>query len=72
MKYNAAADEFLKDLYESVGAITAEQKYNTLVMRLGYQDDTITFSHDPSWKQKQTMLEYDLLERQLLIELIYC
>jgi hypothetical protein len=71
MKYNHAADKYLEELYESVGAKTAKQKYNTLILKLEYQNDTINFSHSPSWEQKQTMMEYVLLEQMQLIELTY-
>ena len=72
MKFNEKADEYLKALYESVGATTAEQRYNTLFMKMGYHLDgtVINFSHDPNWEQKQAMMEYDLLEREGLIELV--
>ena len=73
MKYNEKADAYLKALYESVGAITAEQQYNTLFMALGYHLDgsVVNFSHSPSWEQKRAMMEYELLEREGLIELVY-
>ena len=71
MKFNEIADEFLEELYQSVGASTPEQKYNTLVLKLGYQDHTINFSHNPTWEQKQAMLEYEFLEREGLIEVSY-
>ena len=72
-KFNVEADAYLKSLYDSVGATTPEQKYNTIYMKLGYHIDnvTINFSHDPSWEQKQAMMEYDILEREGLIQLIY-
>jgi hypothetical protein len=71
-KFNEKADKYLKDLYESVGAITPEQKYNTLFMTLGYHIDgtVINFSHSPTWEQKQGMMEYDILEREGLIDLV--
>lgn len=72
MKYNYAADKYLEELYDKVGAKTAQQKYNVLILALGYQNDTINFSHMPSWEQKQSMMEYDLLEKKQLITLTYC
>ena len=73
-KFNEKADKYLKDLYDSVRAITPEQKYNTLFMKLGYHLDgtVINFSHSPTWEQKQGMMEYDMLEREGLIEMVYC
>ncbi len=73
MKYNEKADAYLKTLYESIGAISSEQQYNALFMKLGYHLDgsVINFSHNPTWGQKRNMLEYELLEREGLIELIY-
>lgn len=71
MKFNEQADSYLDTLYKSVGAITAQQQYNTLILALGYGDDTIGFSHDPTWEQKASTLEYDLLERQGLIKITY-
>ena len=72
MKFNEKADAYLKALYDSVGAITSEQKYNVLFMKLGYHLDgtAINFSHNPTWEQKQGMMEYDLLECEGLIELV--
>jgi hypothetical protein len=71
-KFNEKADAYLKALYDSVGAITAEQQYNTLFMALGYHLDgtVVSFSHDPTWEQKRGMTEYELLEREGLIELV--
>lgn len=60
MKFNEKADAYLDVLYKSVGATTAE---------LGYDHQFIGFSHDPTWEQKQSVLEYDLLEREGLIEI---
>ena len=73
-KFNKQADEYLNTLYKSVGETTPEQKYNTLFMKLGYHLDgtVISFSHNPSWEQKQGVLEYDVLERESLIEMHYC
>lgn len=73
MKFNEKADAYLKALYESVGATTAEQQYNTLFMKLGYHLDgtVVNFSHEPTWEQKRGMMEYEILERKGLIELIY-
>ena len=66
MKYNKKADEFLNELYDSVGATTDSHKYNLLSLILG---GTFCFSHSPSDLQKVAMLEYDLLHRHGLIEL---
>ena len=72
VKYNEAADKYLNDLYSSVGATTPEQQYNTLFMKLGYHLDgtVVNFSHSPTWEQKRGMMEYDLLEREGLIDLV--
>jgi len=64
MEYINEANSFLDALYKSVGASTAEQKYNTLILRLGYENEFIGFSHIPTWQQKQRMMEYELLDRQ--------
>lgn len=69
MNYNVEADAYLESLYQSVGAITDEQKYNTLILTLGYQNDVINFSHNPSWSQKRAMMEYELLDKKGLITL---
>ena len=73
-KLNEKADKYLKDLYESVGVIAPEQKYNVLFMKLGYHLDgtIINYSHNPTWEQKLGTLEYDLLEQDGLIEVVYC
>jgi hypothetical protein len=75
MKFNEKADEYLKSLYESVGATTAEQQFNTLFMTLGYHIDGSVLNFytypEPTWEQKRGCLEYDLLERKGLIELVY-
>ena len=71
MKFNEKADAYLDALYKSVGASTPEQRYNTLILKLGYDHQFIGFSHNPSWEQKQAMLEYDILEREGLIEMVY-
>lgn len=72
MKFNEKADAYLKSLYKSVGATTAEQKYNTLFMKMGYHLDgsVINFSHNPSWEQKQGMMEYEVLEHEGLIQIV--
>ena len=69
MEYSDESNSFLDALYKSVGASTAEQKYNTLILRLGYENQFIGFSQTPSWEQKQRMMEYELLGRQGLIKL---
>jgi len=66
-RYNDKADKFLTDFYESVGAKTWEQKFNLLQLKLG---GTNSFSHHPTWEQKVGMLEYELLEKERLIELV--
>jgi len=70
-KFNKKADKFLEDLYNSVGAKTWEQKYNTTLFKLGYKSESVSFSHDPTWEQKTGMMEYDLLEGEGLITLVY-
>ena len=74
-KFNEKADKYLKDLYESVGAITPEQKYNTLFMKLGlHLNGSVNNFHagksEPTWEQKRGCLEYEVLEHEGLIELI--
>jgi len=71
-KFNEKADAYLKALYDSVGAITPEQKFNTLLLKLTQDGSTYNFSHDPSYEQKQGMLEYELLENEGLITLVSC
>lgn len=71
MRFNSIADAYLEKLYASVGAVTDEQKYNTLMLKMGINDSNISFSHDPTWEQKKAMLEYDLLANENLIEQIY-
>ena len=71
MKYNKKADKFLKDFYASVGAKTWKQKYNLLEMRLDIVPGTQSFSHNPTWRQKVGMMEYEFLERNELIEVTY-
>jgi len=50
----------------------AQQKYNALILKLEYQNDTINFSHNPSWEIRQGIMEQDLLEREGLIEIVSC
>jgi hypothetical protein len=71
MKYNKEADKFLKALYSSVGAKTWLHKYNTLMLKLGIEKGSQSFSHNPTTQQKVGMMEYELLERERLIELTY-
>jgi hypothetical protein len=70
MRYNKEADKFLEDLYKSVGAKTWKQKYNLLEMKLYVVSGSTGFSHDLGWKSKVGCLEYELLERNELIELV--
>lgn len=70
-KFNKKADKFLKDFYNSVGAKTWEQKYNASLLKLGYTMESVNFSHNPTWEQKTGMMEYDLLEGEGLIKLVY-
>ena len=70
MRYNERADDYLKTLYTSVGATTWEQKYNTLCLRLDIKPQNQSFSHDPSWEQKAAMMEYELLDKMRLIQLV--
>lgn len=72
-KFNEAADVYLESLYQSVGAISAEQKYNTIYMKFGYHLDNavINYSINSTWEQKQTMMEYELLEHEGLIKIVY-
>lgn len=66
MRYNDSTDNVLAELYNKVGATTAQQKYNALILELGYQNDVVNFSHDPTWEQKLTIMELELLERLTL------
>lgn len=70
MRYNKEADKFLKDFYKSVGAKTWKQKYNALELRLNIVPGSASFSHNPTDRQKVGCLEYELLERVGLIELV--
>jgi len=71
MKYNKKADAYLAKLYKSVGAKTWEQKFNTLELALGVVPGSSTFSHpEIGWRSKCGCLEYELLERRGLIELV--
>lgn len=70
MKYNVEADEYLNNLYKSVGAKTDKQKYHTLELKLGIVPGTQSFSHPLSWGQKVGILEYEVLECKELITLV--
>ena len=69
MKYNAKADKYLSNLYRSVGARTWQQKFRTLELALRIVADSSSFSHNPTWRQKVGMLEYELLSNNQLITL---
>ena len=75
MKYNEKADAYLESLYHSVGAMTWEHKYNTLCLKLDVLPENQSFHCTPtgevSWEQKVGCMEYELLEREGLIELTY-
>lgn len=71
MKYNKEADKYLADFYRQKKAKTAEQKFHAIRKKLKYALRDMSFSHAPTWRQKQGMLEYDLLERMDLIQLTY-
>ena len=74
MKYNKEADKYLKELYDSVGATTWEQKFNTLLLKMGTDANNMSFSTFPAtevtWEQKAGAMEYELLDRLNLIELV--
>ena len=74
MKYNEKADEYLDYLYKSVGATTWEQKFNTLLLKMGQKAENMSFSTFPAtevtWEQKAGAMEYELLDRMRLIELV--
>jgi hypothetical protein len=72
MKYNEKADEYLEKLYASVGAKTEKHKFRLLELKLGIAADSTNYSHPLTWKQKVGTLEYELLERSGLIEIISC
>jgi hypothetical protein len=72
MKFNKEADEYIEKLYNSVGATTWEQKYNTLLLKLDLNEECLYFSHNPTVEQKVGMLEYDLVERVGLFYPTYC
>ena len=69
MKYNEKADDYLETLYNSVGATSWEQKYNTLCLKMGIRPENHSFSHAPSWEQKVGCMEYELLNELRLIQL---
>jgi len=74
MKYNKEADKYLKELYRQKKAKTAEQKYHAILKKLKYAERDMSFhsrSGDVTWEQKQGAMEYELLEREGLIELTY-
>lgn len=60
MKFNKEADQYLDNLYDSVGAKTWNQKYNLLTLLLGQ----CSFSHNPTDEQKVGAMEYEILERE--------
>lgn len=66
MKYNKKADKYLKELYDAANAKTYVQKFLVLVSILG----SCSFTHNPSYKQKVAMMEYELLEEKKLITLV--
>jgi hypothetical protein len=65
-RYNEKADKYLVELYDSVGATTWTHKYNLLTLILGQ----CTFSHNVTDEQKTGAMEYEILEREGLIELV--
>lgn len=71
MKYNKKADKYLTDFYRQKKAKTAEQKFHAIRRKLKCALRNMSFSHDPTWKQKQGMLEYELLEQLGLVTLTY-
>jgi len=68
MKYNERADEYLEELYSFEKAKTWEEKFHVMERLLG---GTYYFSHEPTWEQKATSLEIELLENLSLINLVY-
>jgi len=66
-RFNKKSDEYLADLYESVGAKTWTQKLNLLTMKMG----ACNFSHNPTNEQKVACIEYELLENLGLYEHTY-
>ena len=71
MKYNKKADKYLADFYRQKKAKTAEQKFHAIRKKFKYALRDMSFSHDPTWEQKQGMMEYELLERLDLIKIVY-
>jgi hypothetical protein len=69
-KYNKKADAALAKLYRSVGARSWHQKFNLLELTLGITPGSSCFSHKPTWEAKTGSLEYELLHRLELIELV--
>ena len=67
MKYNEKADEFLAKFYKDHGAETPAQQYTALNNWFGGES---SFSHNPTTEQKVSMMEYELLHRKGLIELV--
>lgn len=70
MKYNKKADKYLKEFYHSLGSRSWKQKLNALELRLGIVPGSQCYSHEPTDQQKVGMMEYELLERMNLIELV--
>jgi hypothetical protein len=70
MKYNEEADRFLENFYKQNQSVTAEQKFHAIRKEFDYAIENMSFSHNPTWEQKQGMMEYELLEQKGLIEMI--
>jgi hypothetical protein len=68
-RYNAEADKYLHELYASVGAMTWEQKYHTLCLKMNVDPRDQSFSHNPTWQQKAAMMEHEVLSARGLITL---
>lgn len=64
------AKKFLDELYASFGSTKDEQKYNVLLLSLGINESSISFSHNPTVAQKCAMLEYEILSNNGLIQLV--
>jgi len=71
--FPAAAQEYLRVLYNSVGAQTVEQKIS--LHRLMTGEEQIHIYHDEHGvppEMELRVLEHDLLENKGLIEVIHC
>lgn len=69
-KYNKQADAFLTKLYDSVGAKTPAQKFETLRLKLGGGEYHFhAMGNHVNDEMRAAALEYEILSQERLIEL---